>query len=108
MHGRATQCKHTHYSTVLSKWGKGRQPNTYALMTGIPRFSRSMWAENITNLCLPYTNIWKGAIILIQGRESTTPRNQFSSILHAHVKNNVPKCSQFLHELHYLTFFPTV
>ena len=41
MHGRAIQCKHTHYSAVLSKVGKGRQHN----VTGIPRFSRSAYVH---------------------------------------------------------------
>ena len=31
MHDRAIQCKHTHYSAVLNKVGKGRQRNMWRL-----------------------------------------------------------------------------
>ena len=44
MHDIAIQCKHTPYSAVLSKLGKGRQRYMCACVTGIPRFSHSAWA----------------------------------------------------------------
>ena len=60
--------QHTKPKKVVWKQiGKGRQRTMCARNTGIPRFSRSSWAENIVNVWLPHTNMEKlrSAIILV-------------------------------------------
>ena len=53
MLSRDIQCKQAPYTPILTKVGKGRHVCVCARLTGIPRFSRSAWAENIANAWLP-------------------------------------------------------
>ena len=106
MHNKTMQCKQAAYTAILNKSGKGRQRNMYAYMKGIPRFSRSAWAENIANAWLPIQTWEKLQRAVTSFLRCESKFFQVKSLVSTHsvcpCKNYVPKYSQTPHELDYL------